>query len=237
MMPDPEKLLEIAGIQRPLIGFYDVPDPSPFEPLATFEGCIFSAYENWLRGESIALSAETEFCRGGRYWVCGERHTSLEGLARRLTEHEGFKASEGLMREWLGSQPPYQRTHEYVVIGPLREAQYDTVRTVTFFANPDQLSLLLLGTEYRNASAAVQTTISPFGSGCGQMAALFGDLDSEAPRAIIGATDIAMRQHLPAEVLALTVNRPMFRQLGELEEGSFLYKGFWGRLRAARGSG
>ena len=29
MKPDPKKLLEIAGIKIPLIGFYDVPDLKP----------------------------------------------------------------------------------------------------------------------------------------------------------------------------------------------------------------
>jgi hypothetical protein len=37
------------------------------------------------------------------------------------------------------------------VIGPLREEQSDYLRTVTFFVNPDQLSLLMAGAEYHNA--------------------------------------------------------------------------------------
>ncbi len=73
-----------------------------------------------------------------------------------------------------------------------------------------------------------------FGSGCGQMAALLGDLGSEIPKAMVGAADIAMREHLPSDILAFTVNRPMFRQLCELDEGSFLCKRFWERLRSAR---
>jgi hypothetical protein len=73
-----------------------------------------------------------------------------------------------------------------------------------------------------------------FGSGCGQIAALLGDLGTEIPKAMVGATDIAMREHLPPDILAFTVNRPMFRQLCELDEGSFLYKSFWERLRRAR---
>ena len=46
---------------------------------------------------------------------------------------------------------------------------------------------------------------------------------------------IAMREHLPPDILALTVNKPMYRQLCELDENSFLYKPFWKRLRKARG--
>jgi hypothetical protein len=67
------------------------------------------------------------------------------------------------------------------------------------------------------------------------LAALFGNFDPDIPKAIIGATDIAMRAHLPPDILALTVNKPMYRQLCELDENSFLYKPFWKRLRKARG--
>jgi len=56
MKPDPTKLLEIAGIKNPLVGFYDVPDPKPFEPFAKPKRCFFSCYENWLKGESICIT-------------------------------------------------------------------------------------------------------------------------------------------------------------------------------------
>jgi hypothetical protein len=59
--------------------------------------------------------------------------------------------------------------------------------------------------------------------------------DFNIPQAIIGATDIAMRQYLPPNILALTVTKPMFKQLCALDEQSFLYKPFWKRLRKARG--
>lgn len=94
---------------------------------------------------------------------------------------------------------------------------------------------MLLGTEYQNASVNGNPTFTAFGSGCGQLAALFvNHLDSDIPKAIIGATDIAMREYLPPDILALTVNKPMYRQLCELDENCFLYKPFWNRLRKTR---
>jgi hypothetical protein len=234
MKPDPSNLLEMAGIETPLIGFYDVPDPKPFEPFARPKRCFFSCYQNWLRGESICLSAQDSSCRGGGYWIGGVEFTSRDDLATVLTQREGFKSSPQLMKHWLDNQNPYIIEHQYVVIGPLKDEQYEYLRTVTFFVNPDQLSLLLLGTEYHNASVNTRPAFAPFGSGCGQLAALFGDFDADIPKAIIGATDIAMRMHLPPDVLALTVNKPMYGQLCKLDENSFLYKPFWKRLRKAR---
>ena len=236
MKPDPTNLLEIAGIKTPLIGFYDVPDKKPFEPFAKPKRCMFSCYDNWLKGESLYLSVNDSSCRGGGYWVGGVEFTSRDNFANTLNEREGFKSSPELMKQWLDNQKPYKIEHQYVVIGPLIDTHYDYLRTITFYVNPDQLSLLLIGTEYHNASVAVHPTIIAFGSGCGQIAALFGNFDPDIPKAIIGATDIAMRQHLPPDILALTVNKPMYQQLCGLDENSFLYKPFWRRLRKARES-
>ena len=233
MKPDPTNLLEIAGIETPLIGFYDVPDRKPFEPFAQVKRCIFSCYENWLKGESISIAVGDPICRGGNYWIGGVEFTSRDNLATTLAEREGFKSVE-LMKQWINNQKPYIIEHEYVVIGPLVDEHYDDLKTITFFVNPDQLSLLLLGTEHANASVDVQPTSVAFGSGCGQMAALSANVDPDVPKAMIGATDIAMRQHLPPDILALTVNKPMYEQLCSLDEDSFLYKPFWKRLREAR---
>ena len=235
MKPDPTKLLEIAGIKTPLIGFYDVSDPKPFEPFAKPKRCYFSSYENWLKGDSVCISTNESSCRGGGYWVGGVEFTTRENFAKALNQREGFKSSDELMCQWLENLKPYLIESGYVVIGPLKDDQYGQLKTVTFYVNPDQLSLLLLGAEYNNASINDNPVITAFGSGCGQMAALFGDFDTDIPKAVIGATDIAMRIYLPPDILAFTVNKPMYKQLCELDETSFLYKHFWKKLGKARG--
>jgi len=106
---------------------------------------------------------------------------------------------------------------------------------VTFFANPDQLALLAIGAQYESAPSDPPPVIAPFGSGCMQLVGVFADLDE--PQAAIGSTDIAMRQHLPPDVLAFTVTKPMYERLAALDERSFLTKPFWKRLRAARTKG
>ncbi|MBN1315595.1 MAG: DUF169 domain-containing protein [Anaerolineales bacterium] len=234
MRPDPARLLEIAGITTRLVGFYDVPDPAPFEPFTKTDRCIFAAYEDWSRGFSLCITGNDCSCRGGGYWITGTEFRTRDELATFLTEREGLKSTHPLMVQWLENQKPYSIERGYVVIGPLKDDQYDYLKTVTFFVNLDQLSLLLIGTEYNNASVDVHPAFTAFGSGCGQLAAIFGNTDPDVPRAAIGATDIAMRQHLPPDILALTVNKPMFQQLCELDESSFLFKPFWKRLVAAR---
>ncbi|THB81428.1 MAG: hypothetical protein D3926_02130 [Desulfobacteraceae bacterium] len=64
------------------------------------------------------------------------------------------------------------------------------------------------------------------------LAAIFEDFDE--PKAVIWGTDIAMRSYLPGGVLAFTVTKPMFEQLCQLDETSFLYKSFWNTVKQAR---
>jgi len=75
--------------------------------------------------------------------------------------------------------------------------------------------------------------IAPFDSGCGLLLPRFEDLS--VPQAILNGTDIAMRQYLPPDILAVTVTKPMFERICSIGEGSFLYKPFWKEVVKARG--
>ncbi len=246
MKPDPTRLLEMSDIKTPLIGFYDVSDTTPFEPFTIPKRCFFSSYREWCQGKSIRIAKNEARCQGGGYWIGGvvpgwvreamrPDDEPREIFARELNRREGFKSSDELMCHWLENVKPYIIQNGHVVIGPLKDDQYGYLRTVTFYVNPDQLSLLFLGAEYNNASLKESPVTLAFGSGCGQMAALVGDLDTGIPRAVVGATDIAMRDNFPPDILAFTVNKSMYQQLCQLDENSFLYKHFWKRLREARG--
>lgn len=244
MQPNPTDLLISAGITTPLIGFYDVADSAPFEPFVVPKRCFYSAYQNWLEGASICISPGNASCQGGGYWIGGEMPAwaikaagdgdPMEAFGKSLNQREGFKETDELMCQWLENQDPYIIKNGFVVIGPLRPDQYKYLITVTFYVNPDQLSLLITGAEFNQTSTENPPVSVPFGSGCGQMAALLGDFESDLPKAVIGATDIAMRENLPPNILAFTVNKAMFKQLCELDQESFLYKGFWKRLQKTR---
>ena len=137
------------------------------------------------------------------------------------------------MNQWLDHHNPYRQEHPNILIGRLREDQYEYLKSISFYVNPDQLSALMLGAEYNKSPNDSPAVIAPFGSGCMQLVTLFEDLNIS--QAIIGATDIAARQFLPPDILAFTVTKLMFKQLCELDEKSFLYKPFWKDLRKARG--
>jgi len=237
MQPDPANLLKIIGITTPLIGFYDAPDTSPFEPLVRPKpgkrACVFAFYKQWLKGKTLHITEDNAGCGGACHWLFNQETRSREDFVEFLADEEGLKASHELMNKWLDHSKPYKPDNPNILIGPLNVEQYMYLKTITFYVNPDQLSALILGAHYNNALGDPTAIIVPFGSGCMELLPLFEDLN--IPQAMIGATDIAMRQHLPPNILAFTVTKPMFQQLCELDEHSFLYKPFWNNLRKARG--
>ncbi len=236
MRPDPSRLLEIAGIELPLIGFYDAPDPDAFAPLVAPEptgpGCAFAFYPDWLRGATLHLTPRQYGCGGAARSWCGVEGGRVDDLVRFLVDEEGLKASRELMTQWIKQGHAYKPRHGHILVGPLRDDHYEHLRSVTFLANPDQIGLLATAAQYHSAPSDPPPVLAPFGSGCSQMVAQFHDLDK--PQAVIGATDIAMRQHLPPDVMTFSVTKPLYEQMCALDEKSFLYKPFWRRLRAAR---
>jgi len=237
MQPDPTNLLKRIDCTAPLIGFYDTPDASPFAPLVTPEPnkqrCVFSFYHEWLKGKTLLITKDNFGCGGAGHWLCDIETKEREAFIKFLVDGEGLKASRDLMVRWLDHHRPYQQEHSNVLIGPLSKAQYGYLKSITFYVNPDQLSVLMTGAQYYSVPSDPPPVIVPFGSGCMELTSLFEDLN--VPQAMIGATDIAMRQYLPPDLLAFTVTKPMFRQLCELDKGSFLYKPFWNNLRKSRG--
>ncbi len=232
--PDSSRLLSRIGLKRPLIGFYDAPQPEPFQPLLEPEpgDCIFSSYQKWQQGQTLHLTPQLYGCGGAGRWIWGLKTGSRQDFIKFLVDEEGLKASPQLMEKWIDSSKPYQPDYKHIFIGPLKQDQWPYLKSVTFYVNPDQLSTLMIGVQYYSLADDPPPVIAPFGSGCRELLP-FEDLN--VPQAAIGATDIAMRQYLAQDILAFTVTKSMFKRLCDLDERSFLYKGFLKRLNKARG--
>jgi len=237
--PDPSRLIAELALDRPLVGFYDAPDPDAFAPLvAPRPGsgrgpCVFHFYRCWLKGETLHLTAHDFGCGGCGRAFFGVQTRERDDFIDFLWGDEGLRASRELMAGWVDNAPTYLPEHGNVLVGPLKPELAQYLKTVTFWANPDQLSVLQHGAYHHHAWGQPDPVTVPFGSGCMELVVTFRDLDE--PQAAIGGTDIAMRGDLPASVLAFTVTVPMFARLCSLGDGSFLNKGFLARLREARG--
>jgi hypothetical protein len=232
--PKPDFLKRRLNIKLPLIGFYDAPEPALFEPLVSPEGrdCVYSFFQSWLEGKTLHLTRERYGCGGAGHWMWDIKVRSRKEFLKFLVDEEGLKASRQLMDKWIAVRKPYRADYPHLFLGPLKKEAWPFAKTITFFVNPDQLSALAIGAQYHSAPEDPPPVIAPFGSGCSQLQP-FDDLF--LPQASIGATDIAMRHHLPPDILAFTVTKSMFQRLCSLDERSFLAKPFLKRLKLVRG--
>lgn len=236
IIPNPGELIKIIGIETPLIGFYDVPDPKAFEPIVkpnkTGRACIFAFYKKWLEGNTLLLTKDNFGCPGANSHLFNQNFRSRDDFVAFLADDEGLKANHALMNDWLDNNKSYEPEYGNIFIGPLKNNQYEYLKTVTFLVNPDQLSILTIGAQYFSSSKDPDPVIAPFGSGCMMLVSLFNDLS--VSQAIIGSTDIAMRKYIPPEMMAFTVTKPLYEKLCNLDKNSFLYKSFWASLKKVR---
>jgi hypothetical protein len=237
LQPDPSTLLAKLRLATPIIGLYEAPDPQVFAPLVEPKGraCVFAFVQRWRQGKSLHLTSERYGCGGCARQFFGVETRSRQAFIDFLVGDEGLRASPELMEEWIDASRPLRREHEHILIGPLRANSYEHLLTATFFVDPDQLSLLCIAASYHSAPGDPAPVVAPFGSGCMQLGSAFDDLD--VPQALIGSTDIAMRQYLEPEVLAFTATKPMFERLCSAADdpASFFHKGFLRELEKARG--
>lgn len=230
--PDFCYLIEKTGITFPLIGFYDVPDTSLFEPFIESKACIFAYFKKWEKGVSLLLTKEQFGCGGAGSWLCDVRTRTKEQYVKFLADDEGLKANHELMGLWLDNLRPYKQQHPNLVIGPLKAAGYEYLKTITFFVTPDQLSMLIIGAQLNSAPSDPDPVVAPFGSGCMQLISHFKNLN--IPQAMIGALDMAMRKYLPPNILAFTVTKPMFEELCNIDKNSYMEKRFFTELQKSR---
>jgi hypothetical protein len=233
--PDARYLIDKIDLHYPLIGFYDTPDASAHAPLKESKSCLFAFFRQWEKNVSVVLTKASYGCGGAGTWLCGVRTRSAESYISFLADEEGLKANHELMRAWLEHVKPYKQAHDSLVVGPLVPSAYEYLKTVTFFVNPDQLSILSIGAQIWSRPSDPAPVIAPFGSGCMQLISRVADLN--APQAVIGATDMAMRKYLPPHVLAFTVTKPLFEILCSLGADSYLEKRFYNEFRASRRGG
>jgi hypothetical protein len=149
---------------------------------------------------------------------------------------ERYKKTPEQVRGFIGALPMVDIPAQYVVFKPLgdTEAEVDRLQTVIFFADPDQLSALVVLANYgRNGNDNV---IIPYAAGC-QTIGIYPYREARAgtPRAVVGLTDLSarvyVRRQLGDHLMTFAVPRAMYEEMEANVEGSFLERSVWQSLR------
>jgi len=231
-VPSTQYLREALGLEYAIVGFYDLDSIEGIPGVIEKRGCMFAGFEHWQQGEYVHRCRARPGCPGSAYWLFGAPVMPEDAFLDFLVETESLKPNRATMRQFLDAQPTYELTGRHLLIGPLADALYERLQAVTIFCNPDQLSGLLGVVFFLNTAESPVSFLPSYGPGCLQLAGIFPDLKTQS--AVISATDIAMRVHLPANLLALTVTVPLFERLCSLAQNGPLENPFWKRLRHKR---
>ena len=227
-------------------------DRKPGEALQFKEGrwgCVGSMLLVAAKGRTAVFDRTTFGCPGGgtglgfgnQYEQCGLAIDSLlsagskeiaDTMERRSHMEEGerfFKTPE-MVRQVIASMPITDIPTEFVVFKPLDQVvEGDDPALVVFFVNADQLSALVVMSDYARGSGA--GAIAPFGGACQSVLYGYAEAQRESPRGVIGFFDIAQRNRVDRETLSFTVPYTLFEEMETNVEGSFLEMEDWRELR------
>jgi hypothetical protein len=227
-----DRLVARLRLTTPLIGVYDARPSAAFEPLVETEGtsCCFAHYRRWLEGETLVLAPGGAGCQGV-YRAVGLLQGHPAYLAHFLTDGvgapkgEGLKAEPAIAQAYLDRARPLEARSGSILIGPLRLEQWDALRSVTFLVDPDRLGAVMTLAGYWSD---IDVVAAPFGSGCSLLWRAL--IEDGQDRAVLGATDIAMRRHLPPDILTLSVTPQRFEQMLSFPDDAFLNRSWWNDL-------
>jgi hypothetical protein len=232
-----DRLIGKLRLTTPLIAVYDSEQTGAFAPV--FEPgedeCCFASYDRWVAGETLVLRKGGGGCKGGHRGL-GLEQNSPPFMAHFLTDGagapkgEGLRATPEIAQAILDHGKAVKPSGATVLIGPLRLAQWDTVRSVTFLVDPDRLAAVMTLAGYWSPENVVA---APFGSACSFLWKSFNE--NEGALAVIGGTDVAMRRYLPTAILTITVSPQHFAKMLTFPDTSFLGLDWWNDLMDVRG--
>jgi uncharacterized protein (DUF169 family) len=207
-------------------------------------GCVISLLTAAAKGRAAAVSQETCGCTGGLVGLGfgkeiydtmpgGIEHFLSTGRGPGHPEGEHYWKTPEFARSFVDSLPDLKIPGQFVIFRPLDEVdlQADPPELIVFYANPDQLSALVVLTNYgRPAGEHVMVRMA---SGCQSIGILpYAESRKDTPRAVLGMFDISARPSVDPNVLTFAVPFRMYQELEADVPGSFLEHESWAKVRA-----
>ncbi|MDR3591252.1 MAG: DUF169 domain-containing protein [Negativicutes bacterium] len=210
------------------------------EFVAGRRGCVAAMLSAAAKGRQAVFSRGNCGCAGGMVGLgFGDSHGKFPGgfdyflstgRGEGYPEGEGYKKTPELVKTFTDVLPYTDIPFEYVIFKPLTELdQAEEPKLIVFYANPDQLSALVVLANYGREGN--DNVIIPFGAGCHSFCLIpWHEAGQQRPRAVVGMTDITARPFIDADLLAFSVPYAMFREMEDNVSGSFLDKPDWQKV-------
>jgi uncharacterized protein (DUF169 family) len=189
-----------------------------------FHHFLSSGIEGWPEGAAVAEKIKP-FMRAEAYdnFLQGERY---------------FKGPEQVKR-FVAGLPMMEIPKRYMVFSPLADLgpEGDKPQTVIFFADPDELSALVVLANYGRGDN--ENVIIPYAAGCATIGIYpHREALSTKPRAVVGLTDLSarvyIRKQLGGNLLSFAIPFSLFEEMEKNVAGSFLQRPTWQELLEAK---
>lgn len=199
-------------------------------------------YKNFPGGEGCFhyfLSTGNDAWEEGRQAAEQVKPYMREEAFDDFTRGERYLKTPEMVKRFVDCLPMTDIPANYVVFKPLGDvdAEKETPRSVTFLADPDQLSALVVLANYGRGDN--ENVIIPFAAGC-QSIGIYAHREAAAERgrAVVGLTDISarvyIRQQLGDNLMSFTMPMALFEEMEADVEGSFLQRPTWQTLVKGR---
>ncbi|MCK9275567.1 MAG: DUF169 domain-containing protein [Syntrophales bacterium] len=140
------------------------------------------------------------------------------------------------VQNFIDSLPITEIPNKYVIFKPLKDVdpEREPPETVIFFANPDQLSALVVLANYGYGDN--RNVIIPYAAGCQTIGIYpYQEARSEKPRAVVGLTDLSARVYIRRQLKdknLMTFSMPwkLFKEMEANVPGSFFERHSWKSL-------
>ncbi len=222
----------------PITYYYtDVPEKATIMSSSGKWNCLICQLQKVRSGESLAFSADSVKCGGAkRYLGFAEKiRPNFEyflscGIAGEM-EGERYIQTPQLVADLIKKQKKMDIHGKYIVFKRWDNLdKNDNPDVAIFFATPDVLSGLFTLANYDQSEP--DSTIAPFGAGCGSIVYFpFIEKDSGRPRAVIGMFDVSARPCVPEGVLTFSVPMVKFMKMISYMDDSFLITDSWKKVQ------
>lgn len=211
---------------------------SALEFLEKKRGCVIAMLTAAAKGREAVFSRRTFGCPGGIVGLgFGNSHSEFPGgfeyflstgRGEGYPKGEGYKRTPELAQSFQDVLPYTDIAYEYVSFKPVNAVDLtkDDPKIIVFYANPDQLSALVVLANYNRQGN--DNVMIPFGAGCHSICLIpWHEASQPQPRAVVGMTDITARPYIDADLLSFSVPYSMFKDMEDNVFGSFLDKHDW----------
>lgn len=200
-------------------------------------GNRYESFPGGLEGFYGFLADGNQRSESGRKIGEGMAQAGAAQLSADFLLGERYVKDAACTKAFVQSIPIRDIPAKYLIAKPLEELdpEQDKAQSVTLFVEPDALSALVILANYTHPER--ENVAIPWAAGC-QVMGIFAyqELEREHPRALVGLTDISARRSVRASlgknVLSFTMPWPIFLEMEDHVEGSFLERETWHALQS-----